>query len=327
MEFLRFLEGIRNPVFDIFFSIITYCGDEIVFMAVAMILFWCVSKKDGYYILTVGFIGTIINQFLKITFRIARPWVVDPEFNAVESAKEAATGYSFPSGHTQNAVGTFGALAYIFKKPWVRITCIALAVLVPFSRMYLGVHTPADVFTSVGIALVLIFAIKPLFDKLYYSTKGMLIFIGILIAVAIAYVLYVELFPFPSEVDLVDLEYGVSKRTTALKNAYTLLGALIGMAVSLPIERKFIRFETKDKWYIQLFKVAFGLGIVLGVKELLEVALEPIFRGHQSIHAFRYFGVVMVAVCLYPLLFPLYRRLDEKFIKMRNAKKEKNNKE
>lgn len=149
MGFLRFLEGIRNPVFDFFFSIITYLGGEIVFMAVAMILFWCVSKKEGYYILTVGFIGTIINQFLKITFRIARPWVLDPEFKPVESAIEEATGYSFPSGHTQNSVGTFGGIALAFKKRWVRITCIILAVLVPFSRMYLGVHTPLDVFVSV----------------------------------------------------------------------------------------------------------------------------------------------------------------------------------
>ena len=326
MNFLRFLEGIRNPVLDFFFSTITYFGGEIVFMALAIFLFWCVSKKEGYYILTIGFIGTIINQFLKITFRIARPWVLDPEFKPVESAIEESTGYSFPSGHTQNSVGTFGGIALAFKQRWVKILCITLAVLVPFSRMYLGVHTPLDVFVSVGIALVLIFALRPLFNKLYDSTKAMMIFIGIMGVFALAFVLYVELYNFPCEVYAPsDNEAELTKHVSALKNAYTLLGALIGMLVALPIERKFINFETKDKWYINIVKTALGLGIVIGVKELLEVALKPVFGSHQSLHAVRYFGVVMVAVCLYPLLFPLYRRLDEKIINKIKNKKEKTN--
>lgn len=311
LDVLRWIAKIRNPVFDIFFQVITYCGDEIVFMAVAMILFWCVSKKEGYYILTIGFIGTIINQFLKITFRILRPWDLAPDIGVVGNAKEAATGYSFPSGHTQNSVGTFGSIAYIFKKKWIRIVSIVLCVLVPFSRMYLGVHTPLDVVVSVVIALALIFGLRPIFDRVYDSTKSFLIFISIMIALSFAFVLYLELFKFPAEVYLT-LEDGLSPQEHSLKNAYTLLGALIGMAVALPIERKYINFETKDKLYIQIIKIALGLGIVLGVKELLEVVLKPIFGSWQGIHAFRYFGVVMVAVCLYPLLFPVFRKLDKK---------------
>ena len=92
MSFLYLLESIRNPVLDFFFSLITYCGDEIVFMAVGMIVFWCVSKKEGYYLLCVGFLGTVINQFLKMVCRIPRPWVKDPNFTIVESAREAASG-------------------------------------------------------------------------------------------------------------------------------------------------------------------------------------------------------------------------------------------
>ncbi len=321
LDILRGIAKIRNPVFDIFFQVITYCGDEIVFMAVAMILFWCVSKKEGYYILTVGFIGTIINQFLKITFRILRPWDLDPSIGVVGNAKEAATGYSFPSGHTQNSVGTFGSLAYIFKKRWVRIVSIALCVLVPFSRMYLGVHTPLDVVVSVVIALALVFGLRPIFNKVYDSTKGFIIFISVMIFMSVAFVLYLELFNFPPEVYLV-LDDGLTPLEHSLKNAYTLLGALLGMAIALPIERKYIKFETSDKWYIQILKVALGLGIVLGIKELLEVALKPIFGSHQSIHAIRYFGVVMVAVCVYPLLFPVLRRLDEKITTRRKKKSE-----
>ena len=139
MEFLRLLESIRIPALNVFFSGITYCGDEIAFMVVAFALFWCVNKRTGYYAFLVGLFGTVGNQWLKIACRIPRPWVLAPEFTIVESARAAATGYSFPSGHTQNAVGTFGAMALRTERKWVRGVCIALIVLVPFSRMYLGV--------------------------------------------------------------------------------------------------------------------------------------------------------------------------------------------
>ena len=323
LDILRWIAKMRNPVFDFLFQVITYCGDEIVFMAIAMLLFWCVSKKEGYYILTVGFVGTIINQFLKITFRIKRPWDLDPSIGVVGNAKEAATGYSFPSGHTQNSVGTFGALAYIFKKRWVRIVSIVLCVLVPFSRMYLGVHTPLDVIVSVGIALLLVFGLRPIFNKAYNSTNGMIIFISVMVLMSVSFVLYLELFKFPNEVYELAPQDNMTHLQHSLKNAYTLLGALFGMAVALPIEKKFINFETKDKWYIQIIKTGVGLGLVLGVKELLEVVLKPIFGDSQVIHAFRYFGVVLVAVCAYPLIFPLYRKIDEKIIAKIKARKEK----
>lgn len=305
MEFLKLLEKIRNPVFDFIFSIVTYCGDEIVFMAIAITLFWCVSKKDGYYILSVGFIGTIINQFLKLTFRIPRPWVKDPSFTIVESAREAATGYSFPSGHTQNSVGTFGGIAYLFKQKYVRITCIVFAILVPFSRMYLGVHTPLDVGVSFGIALVLIFAIKPIFNLMDKKPYVMYIFLGGMLVLSIIFVLYVELYNFPADID----EHNYA---SGLKNAYTLLGAISGMIIAYPIEQKYIKFETKDKWYINIIKVALGLGLILGIKAGVKPILKLIFNGHDCYNAIRYMIIVLFAVCVYPLLFPVFRKIDAK---------------
>ena len=103
MEFLYFLESLRNPFCDALFSLITTLGEETIFIVMAILFFWCINKWEGYYLFTVGLIGTVINQFLKLWFRIPRPWVRDPNFTIVESAQEAASGYSFPSGHTQSA--------------------------------------------------------------------------------------------------------------------------------------------------------------------------------------------------------------------------------
>ena len=136
MEFLKMLEGLRFPALTGFMSAVTYLGDELCFMALALLVFWCVDKRRGYYVMTVGFLGTMANQFMKLWFRVPRPWVLDENFTILESAREAATGYSFPSGHSQSAVGTFGAIANTSKNKWVQGICIAVCVLVPLSRMY-----------------------------------------------------------------------------------------------------------------------------------------------------------------------------------------------
>ena len=156
MALLYWFQSIRNPVLDAIMSTVTRLGEETVFMVIAMFVFWCVDKRKGYYLLTVGFVGTLINQWLKIVCRIPRPWVLDPEFSIVESAREAATGYSFPSGHTQSAVGTLGGVARFVQNGWIRALCIALALMTAVSRMYLGVHTPADVGVSLVVAVILV---------------------------------------------------------------------------------------------------------------------------------------------------------------------------
>ena len=148
MQFLYFLESIRNPVLDAFFSVVTEFGGEAIFIGVAIVLFWCLDKKAGYYMLTVGFAGMIVSQFLKIFCRVPRPWVKDPNFTIVESAREAATDYSFPSGHTQSAFTVLGTPARWWNNTKLRVACITLIVLVALSRMYLGVHTPADVIVA-----------------------------------------------------------------------------------------------------------------------------------------------------------------------------------
>ncbi|MBQ1264784.1 MAG: phosphatase PAP2 family protein, partial [Oscillospiraceae bacterium] len=145
MDFLRWLSSLRTPALDSFFSALTHLGGETIFMVLAIAIFWCLSKRCGYFILVTCFFGTVFNQFLKIACRVPRPWVLDGTFPIVEAARADAGGYSFPSGHTQNAVGTFGALYLYNKNRTLRIICAALVVLVPFSRMYLGVHTPLDV--------------------------------------------------------------------------------------------------------------------------------------------------------------------------------------
>ena len=163
MEFLRLLESARLPALDAFFSAVTYLGDELAFMALALLLFWCVDKRTGYYVFVVGLFGTLANQFLKILCRVPRPWVLDPGFTIVESARAAATGTRFRPGTRRTPWGPSGAIGLLAKRRWVKIACLALVLLVPFSRMYLGVHTPLDVGVAFLMAAILLAAFLPHF--------------------------------------------------------------------------------------------------------------------------------------------------------------------
>lgn len=303
MEFLYMLEKIRIPVLNEFMILITHLGEETAFLVAALIVFWCVDKRKGYYVMAVGFIGTMANQFLKLLCRIPRPWVLDENFTILEEAREAATGYSFPSGHSQNAVGTFGAIAHTTKNKWVKGMCIAVAMLVPFSRMYAGVHTPADVLVGSGMALALVFLLKPVtVDK---PKTGMKPLIALMLVMAVSLLLYVELYPFPTDMDAQNLESGV-------KNAYTMIGCLAGVAIVYVAEKKYVNFETKAIWWAQILKTVGGLAVVLLVKEGLRAPLEAIFSGHLAARAVRYFLVVAVAGLLWPMTFRWFSKLGDK---------------
>ena len=299
MEFLYLLEKIRFPGLNEFMLAITYLGDEIAFLVTAMVIFWCVDKRQGYYIMSVGFLGTIANQFMKLWFRIPRPWVKDPQFTILESAREGASGYSFPSGHTQSSVGTFGSLAFTTKNKIVRIVAIAVAVLVPFSRMYVGVHTPLDVLVAAGMAIVLMIALRPVI--LGSDGKYIPVFLGVMMLVAVAYLCFVELYPFPDNIDAYNLASGV-------KNAYTLFGALAGMLIVYFVDEKWIKFPTKAVWWVQIIKVVGGLGLVLAVKSGLKAPLEAAF-GVMPGRAVRYFLIVLVAGMLWPLTFRYFAKI------------------
>ncbi len=301
MDFLYMLEKIRIPVLNEFMLLITQLGEETAFLVVALVLFWCVDKYRGYYILSVGFIGTLANQFMKLWFRIPRPWVLDENFTILEQAREAASGYSFPSGHTQSAVGTFGGIASTTKNRWMRIAALIIAVLVPFSRMYIGVHTPLDVLVAVGMAVLLLIVLKPV--VLSHREKTMPWLLGIMTVLAVSFLCFVNFWKFPADIDPHNLESGY-------KNAYTLLGALFGLLVVYIVDEKWLNFNVDAVWWAQILKVAGGLLVVLAVKSGLKTPLNAIF-GEYPGRAVRYFLIVLVAGILWPLTFRCFPKKKE----------------
>lgn len=303
MGFLYWLEGLRMPMLNELMLGITMLGEETSFLALALVFFWCVDKKRGYLLMSVGFLGIMANQFLKLWFRVPRPWVLDKNFTILEQAREAASGYSFPSGHTTTAFATFGSIAISERKRWVSVAAVLLAVLVGFSRMYIGVHTPADVFVGALTSLVLIAALRN--PVLSGSEKGMKGILAVMLAAAVGLLLFVERYSFPENVDVHNLESGV-------KNAYTMIGSLTGVALVYLLDVEYLDFNTSAVWWAQILKAVLGLCLVLLVKEVLREPLDAMFAGHMAARAVRYFLIVVVAGALWPMTFDWFSRLGRK---------------
>ena len=306
MSFLYLLESIRNPFLDLIVQLITHLGSEMLFIVAGIFMLWCMDKKQGYFILLTGFFGVYLNQFLKIICRVPRPWMLDPEFSIVESARAEATGYSFPSGHTQTAVGLFGGLALCRREKWFRILCIVICVLVPFSRMYLGVHTPLDVGVATAMAVVLALGLWYLFAKVGYTRKLMFPLLACLSALAAAFLCYVLLWQFPADIDAENL---LSARETAC----TLFGALLGLWVTYIFDEFARPFDTEAPIWGQLLKFSLGFLLVLGIMEGSKPLFNLIFgEGDLLARVIRYFLTVFFAGVIWPMTFPFFKKIGGK---------------
>lgn len=302
MGFLYMLERIRLSGLNEVMLTVTKLGEETAFLVIALIVFWCVDKKKGYYVMAVGFLGTMLNQILKLACRVPRPWVLDPNFTILEQAREAAAGYSFPSGHTQSAVGTFGCLAVATDKKWWRNICIFLAALVGFSRMYIGVHTPSDVLMGAGMACMLLALLKkPTMERDHSRMKAV---IAVMLAVSVVFLLYVSFWNFPADMDAHNMESGT-------KNAYTMIGCMIGVAIVYLVDMKYLHFPVKAVWWVQIIKIVVGLLLVLAVKEGLRAPLELILPVYPA-RAVRYFLIVLMAGTVWPMGFARLSKLGSK---------------
>ena len=205
IEYLLLLQSFRSAtggVLDSFMSYITTYGEELLTMMIAAAIYWCVSKQDGMYTLFTWGSGRLLNGFLKVTACVYRPWIRDARVQPVESAIKAATGYSFPSGHTTNATSVYGSVALNKKLGKVmRGLMVLMIVLIGFSRNYLGVHTPQDVFVGCGVTVVLLLLDRRILDAVEKKPELDRIVLAVGLALNVLLIIYATVKPYPLDYD------------------------------------------------------------------------------------------------------------------------------
>ena len=138
-----------------FLKKMTFLGELNTTLVLLAVVYWCVHKELGVYLM-MGWSGNrLLNGVMKITACIYRPWIRDPRVVPYGDSITTATGYSFPSGHTTNAGTVFGGTA-LWKgiSRTLRVVLAIIVALVAFSRIYLGVHTPQDVLVGAAVSII-----------------------------------------------------------------------------------------------------------------------------------------------------------------------------
>jgi undecaprenyl-diphosphatase len=154
-KFLLYLQNLMvNPIITPFFQFITKLGDNgLIWILISLgLLLYKQTRKVGILALISLFcVYMIDNVILKNLFERIRPYEI---ISGIQLLIEKQSSFSFPSGHTGSAF----AAAIVFLKHLPKrygIPVIILAVLIGFSRLYLGVHFPIDVIFGAMIGIII----------------------------------------------------------------------------------------------------------------------------------------------------------------------------
>ena len=274
-------------------------GEQLLLVAIMGFLYWGLNKEFGKYIGVNVLVANVWNPMIKNLVLRLRPYFVK-EYNVKllrlidESADPmdvAAQGYSFPSGHSANAVTVYGSLAAHEKKRKILwILAVVLPLLVGFSRVSVGAHYPTDVLCGWLLGAIIVALIPLLREKI----KNRWLFYGILLLTAV-----------PGFFFCTSNDY------------YSSFGMLLGFILAEPFEEKFVKFENTKNIFRCILRTIGGGLIYFGLNTVLKLPfpkalLEEAGLVSQLIRMFRYAVIIFVVIGVYPMLFKLTGKIFDR---------------
>lgn len=139
VEWVLWLQS-SSPGLDGLMAAITLFGEATGIVLLITLLYWGLDRRLAVRLVLLFTLSLFINTWAKQLVMEPRPY----EFDARVLQLDHANGGGLPSGHTQSAVVVWGFLALWLHKRWATIVAVAAMILVPLSRMYLGMHFPTD---------------------------------------------------------------------------------------------------------------------------------------------------------------------------------------
>jgi len=155
---IRAFQAAGNPAITLLARFFTLLGDPVAYILILPVLLWCLDEKRGFRVGLALFLSNGINVALKETLQVPRPFVRDPSVQLAH-----ATGFSTPSGHSQNSAVLWPLLASTHGAAVRVAISLGLPFCIGLSRIYLGVHYPTDVLLGwiVGALISVIALVLP----------------------------------------------------------------------------------------------------------------------------------------------------------------------
>lgn len=287
---LEFLQGIRTAAIGDAAVLVSALCNKIVIVALFCLIFWCGNKKYAYGLAMSFVFSALAAQGLKILFAVERPFVRWNKIHPYKKALKTATGYSFPSGHTQVASSLLVYTAFSVKHAWAKVLCFATVFAVMLSRLVLGVHTPSDVLVSFIMTSLICAAVNKFSFCLEKKHSLKTAVFGVCLSAAVLVFAYFCGAPFVMAEDCIE---------TAVTS--------LALFVLYYIEINFIEFDS-SKNFIKSKRFANPLKFVLGMLGVLvlyvsvgmiEEALPDFAFAVKNI---KNIVVFVWACCVYPII-------------------------
>lgn len=277
MEIIEFFQSFSSDFLNILMLVLTYFGDLYFLMSLVCIIYWCYNKEVGYKIAIILSCSVVLNNFIKLLVESPRPL----EASGLMSFGEyTATGYSFPSGHTQN-ITTFGTSLFILtRNKLVFILSSILILIVGISRIYLGLHWPIDVLGGFVLALIVSIALNEILFKLSESRINILIGIIILLF-AICIIFFRK--------DEMSYDYFKS------------VGLILGVYLGRLFEIRYVDFSASASNIDNVMKIIIGAFTTILIDVLFTYLLGGIWFGSMI----KYFVIGFWIIGAIPFIFKL----------------------
>ena len=284
---LIFFQKMHSQFLDLAMNLISFMGEAAVPLLVLSLTYWCISRKKGFAALSSLMSALIVAQSVKAVIRAPRPFMVHPDL--IEGGRiGTATGYSFPSGHSTTAAAFYSSLAVIGKRRWISIISVLMIILIPVSRLYLGVHWPLDVAAGMILGLFSGLFLTPLFLDLYDDERKFRIFT--LTAGTVTLILSAAL--------MVPLDLGRADPVAfsdLMSNSAVASGALLGAY----LDRKFLRYDERNgsarKKALRFLAGIMTVAVLAGVFLILPLP-------HHASEALAFFMAGFAVTFIYPLI-------------------------
>lgn len=308
IEYLLFLQNFRNNINDALTPFMEWISLFAVtyLIMIPVFVYWCVDKKKGLYTLTSYYICTAVNAVVKLTACVFRPWIRDSRVLPAGDAITTATGYSFPSGHTTTAAPIYGGLAVSAwgKKSlrWLSAVCVVLILLTGFSRNYLGVHTPQDVFVAIceGVFWLIIVSRLLKWVEANPEKEDLLLLVGFALTwIGIAYITFKS---YPMKYDAAG-ELLVNPQKM-MNDGYGDIGKLMGFCIGRFIEKRWVQFQSTGLSVKGILTAAIGLIPMWLMIAFVEGIMIAALGGHWGKLIFH---VLMVVYCV--AIYPLFIKM------------------